>query len=179
MKEIKTLGYKIDEIKAQISEKNMKILNLKKDKEGYIIELKEKYRLPIIEKRIVQPPIITLPISEDTKIYQESQLVRNLEAYDKWNRLSVRLQIIFQVYVLVIDGHNRSEATKDIAELRGIEVSSVYDKYTRQLDKTANDIDILMLPENKDTFKGLLIEKNSDFENEIDDIFNIIWNGHS
>ncbi len=59
LNEKKILENKINEIKTQISENDNKILELKNNKEESIRKLKGKYRLPIIEKRIIQPPFVT------------------------------------------------------------------------------------------------------------------------
>ncbi len=66
LNERKILEDKIGEIKTHISEKDKKILDLKNNKEEDIRKLKEKYRLPIIEKRIAQP-------NKDTKVLDTSE----------------------------------------------------------------------------------------------------------
>lgn len=72
LNEIKILEDKINEIKTQISEKNTKILDLKNNKEECIEKLKEKYRLPIIEKRIIQPSLAT-GVEREEKITSQDQ----------------------------------------------------------------------------------------------------------
>ncbi len=72
------------------------------------------------------------------------------------NDIPKALQEILEVVYLVINkGFARSEATNKVAKKRGIAPQTVIDKYCRQLDKRASEIDRL-LEFNIDEFKLLL-----------------------
>lgn len=55
------------------------------------------------------------------------------------------------------EGFNRVEATHKVADSRGISTQAVLDKYCRQLDKRACQVDELLTTVNLDEFKALLI----------------------
>lgn len=53
----------------------------------------------------------------------------------------------------------RVEATHTVADIRGISTQAVLDKYCRQLDKRAYEVDELLMTQNLKKFEALLIEK--------------------
>lgn len=57
------------------------------------------------------------------------------------------------------EGLNRVEATHKVADIRGISTQAVLDKYCRQLNKRAREIDELLTVANLDEFRALLIRK--------------------
>jgi len=57
------------------------------------------------------------------------------------------------------EGLSRIEATHTVADIRGISTQAVLDKYCRQLDKRAYEVDELLMTQNLRKFEALLIEK--------------------
>jgi len=63
------------------------------------------------------------------------------------------------IFLVTREGFNRVEATHKVADIRGITTQAVLDKYCRQLNKRAYEIDELLVTANLDKFKGLLVTK--------------------
>ena len=88
------------------------------------------------------------------------------------NDIPMALQQILEVAFLVkCKGLTRSEATYKVAKKRGIATQTVIDKYCRQLDKKAYEIDRL-LEYSIDDFKLILKNKFSIHKIYINDYFN-------
>ena len=88
------------------------------------------------------------------------------------NDIPMALQQILEVAFLVIcKDLTRSEATNKIAKKRGIAPQTVIDKYCRQLDKKAYEIDRL-LEHNIDEFKLILQNTFSIHKSFINNFFN-------
>ena len=79
---------------------------------------------------------------------------------------------ILEVIILVKNkGLSRIKSTHKVAELRGISTQAVIDKYTRQLDKRAYEIDELLTSSNLNKFKTLLIERFPYHKNVVEKVF--------
>lgn len=74
-------------------------------------------------------------------------------------------------YLVKQKGHSRSEATKIVANRHDITPQTVLDKYCRQLDKKAYEIDRLMQDSNIKDFKMLLRRKYADHSSVINEFF--------
>ena len=84
------------------------------------------------------------------------------------NALAETLEMIILVKKA---GLSRVQATHTVADIRGISTQAVLDKYCRQLDKRAHEVDELLMASNLDKFKGLLIEKYGYHKVTIENIF--------
>ena len=71
-------------------------------------------------------------------------------------------------------GFNRVEATHKVADIRGISTQAVLDKYCRQLNKRAYEVDELLTTAKLDEFKALLIAKYPHHKAIIEGIFSDI-----
>ena len=87
------------------------------------------------------------------------------------NALAETLEMIILVKK---EGLSRVEATHKVADIRGISTQAVLDKYCRQLDKRACEIDELLIMQNLKKFESMLIEKHPYHRSLIQDIFNDI-----
>ena len=87
------------------------------------------------------------------------------------NALAETLEMIILVKK---EGLSRVEATHKVADIRGISTQAVIDKYCRQLDKRAYEIDELLMMQNLKKFESMLIEKHPYHRSLIQDIFNDI-----
>jgi len=72
------------------------------------------------------------------------------------------------------EGFNRVEATHKVADIRRISTQAVLDKYCRQLNKRAYEVDELLTTANLDKFKALLIRKYPYHKATIEGIFSDI-----
>jgi len=72
------------------------------------------------------------------------------------------------------EGLSRIEATHTVADIRGISTQAVLDKYCRQLNKKAYEVDELLTTEKLDKFKALLIRKYPYHKALIEGIFSDI-----
>ncbi len=72
------------------------------------------------------------------------------------------------------EGFNRVEATHKVADIRGISTQTVLDKYCRQLNKRAYEVDELLTTARLDKFKALLIGKYPYHKAIIEGIFSDI-----
>jgi len=79
------------------------------------------------------------------------------------------LEVIFLVKKL---GYTRTEATNLVAERRGIAPQTVIDKYCRQLNKQAYEIDRLL--EDGDVLKALLEKHFFNHRNSIQNFFSLL-----
>ncbi|MEJ2727395.1 MAG: hypothetical protein P8185_02600 [Deltaproteobacteria bacterium] len=68
-------------------------------------------------------------------------------------------QILEVVYEMQINGYSRTEATKRVAHKRGNSPQTVTDKYCRQIDKKAHEIDQLLSEPGYESFKEILKTK--------------------
>jgi|GEM_PF-1723658 len=78
--------------------------------------------------------------------------------------LSQILEVIFEVKV---NGRERSDATRVVAKKRGRATQTVLDKYCRQLNKKAYEIDELLSSDNLDEFRHILERKFQIYRSEI------------
>lgn len=74
-------------------------------------------------------------------------------------------------YLIKQKGHSRSEATKIVANRHDVTPQTVLDKYCRQLDKKAYEIDRLLEDSNIQNFKMILRRKYADHSSVINDFF--------
>lgn len=88
--------------------------------------------------------------------------------YDMPKALSQILEVIYEVKKL---GRSRAQATKIVAQRKGTAPQTVIDKYCRQLDKKAYEIDRLLDEPNLAGFKALLKNKFVNHRDEIDSFF--------
>ncbi len=81
-------------------------------------------------------------------------------------------QILEMIILVKKEGLSRVEATRTVADRRGITTQAVIDKYTRQLSKKkAYQIDELLMSSNMNQFKTLLVNQFSYHSSLIEDIF--------
>jgi len=83
-------------------------------------------------------------------------------------------QILEMVILVKNEGLNRVEATKTVADIRGITHQAVIDKYCRQLGKKAYEIDELLMNSNIDQFRAILIDRFPYHSKVIESIFSKI-----
>ncbi len=80
-------------------------------------------------------------------------------------------QTLRMIYLVKHRGFSRNDATSNIAKELRIRPQSVIDKYCRQLNKKAYEVDRLLSQNNLSEFKSILIKKFPNFSNDIDDFF--------
>ena len=78
------------------------------------------------------------------------------------------------IILVTKEGFNRVEATHKVADIRGISTQAVLDKYCRQLNKRAYEVDELLTTAKLDEFKALLIAKYPYHKATIEGIFSDI-----
>ena len=78
------------------------------------------------------------------------------------------------IYLIKKEGLTRVEATHKVADIRKISTQAVLDKYCRQLDKRASEIDELLMDSNIDSFKNLLLAKYPRHESTVKNVFKSI-----
>ncbi len=83
-------------------------------------------------------------------------------------------QILEMVILVKNEGLGRVEATHTVADLRGITYQAVIDKYCRQLDKRAFEVDELLMASNINEFKKLLINRFPYHSKVIESVFSEI-----
>ncbi|MFC1962874.1 hypothetical protein ACFLWB_02625 [Chloroflexota bacterium] len=84
---------------------------------------------------------------------------------------SALAQILQMVILVKTEGLNRVEATRKVANLRGISTQSVIDKYCRQLGKKAREIDDFLVHSNLNLFERLLVLRFRDHKDVIESTF--------
>lgn len=99
-----------------------------------------------------------LPLETNTPMQGNDDVRRVLPEFPPSvpNALAETLEMIILVKN---EGLNRVEATHTVADIRGISTQAVLDKYCRQLDKRACEVDELLTTQNLEKFEALLIEK--------------------
>ena len=80
-------------------------------------------------------------------------------------------QTLRMIYLVKHRGFSRNDATNNIAKELRIRPQSVIDKYCRQLNKKAYEVDRLLSQNNFSELKSILIKKFTNFSNDIDDFF--------
>ncbi len=75
------------------------------------------------------------------------------------------------IYLVKYGGFLRNDATNNIAKELKIRPQSVIDKYCRQLNKKAYEVDRLLSQNNCSEFRSILIKNFPNFPNDIDDFF--------
>ena len=84
-------------------------------------------------------------------------------------------QILEVLYEVKVSGLNRNEATNLVAQRRGTAPQTVIDKYCRQLNKKAFEIDRLLEDENIGEFRSLLEKRFVNHKDIVDSFFNDIY----
>jgi len=85
------------------------------------------------------------------------------------------LSQIFEVlYEMEVNGCTRTQATNRVAKKRGTAPQTVTDKYCRQLNQRAHEIDELLSEPGYEQFKALLKSKFTDQEQVIDSYFDTL-----
>ena len=79
------------------------------------------------------------------------------------------------VYEVKVSGRNRNEATNLVAQRRGTAPQTVIDKYCRQLNKKAFEIDRLLEDENISEFRSLLEKRFINHKDIVDAFFDDIY----
>ncbi|MDO8721200.1 MAG: hypothetical protein Q7J31_03120 [Syntrophales bacterium] len=82
--------------------------------------------------------------------------------------LSQTLEVVYGVKKL---GLSRRQATNLVAKKRGIAPQTVIDKYCRQLDKRAYDVDRLLEAKSSEGLEGLLLERFRSNRDVVRDFF--------
>ena len=80
-------------------------------------------------------------------------------------------QILEVVYEIEANGYPRTEATNRVAQKRGTAPQTITDKYCRQLNKKAHEIDEMLTEPGYAGFKDMLKSKYAGHENIIDMYF--------
>ena len=94
--------------------------------------------------------------------------------------LPIALSQIFEVmYEIEINGYSRTEATNRVAAKRGTAPQTIIDKYCRQLNKRAHEIDRLFNEPDYMEFKELLKNKFKLHCHVIDIYFDTLTGGRS
>ena len=84
----------------------------------------------------------------------------------------ISLSQIFEVlYEMEVNGYTRTQATNRVAKQRGTAPQTITDKFRRQLNKRAHEIDELLSEPGYEKFKALLKGKFTDQEQVIDTYF--------
>jgi len=86
-------------------------------------------------------------------------------------------QIFEVVYEMEVNGYSRTEATNRVAKKRGTAPQTITDKYCRQLNKKAHEIDELLSEPGYGQFRGLLKSKFTDQQEVIDTYFDSLAMG--
>ena len=98
-----------------------------------------------------------------------------LESLDIPRRIPDGLGHILEVAYLVSKySMDRTEATREVAERHNIMYPTVADKYTRQLDKAAHDIDTMLDEPKFSQLKRTLEEKYHMYSDYINEFFNML-----
>jgi len=79
-------------------------------------------------------------------------------------------QVLQVLHLTKNKGYNRLEATRKVADVRGITYQAVIDKYTRQLGKNAYEIDQLLSDPNMTELKRIIKKEFPLFTAEINKI---------
>jgi len=80
-------------------------------------------------------------------------------------------QIFEVVYEMEVNGYSRTQATNRVAKKRGTAPQTITDKYCRQLNKRAHEIDELLGEPGYGQFRELLKSKFMDHQQVIDTYF--------
>jgi hypothetical protein len=114
-----------------------------------------------------------LPLTKTVRLTPNDELRKVLPEFPASvpHALAETLEMIFLV---TKEGFNRVEATHKVADIRGISTQAVLDKYCRQLNKRAYQVDELLTPAKLDKFKALLLGKYPHHKAIIEGIFSDI-----
>ena len=82
--------------------------------------------------------------------------------------LAQTLEVVYGVKKL---GLSRRQATNLVAKKRGVAPQTVIDKYCRQLDKRAYDVDLLLESQNQEGLQAVLLERFRTNRDVIRDFF--------
>ena len=86
-------------------------------------------------------------------------------------------QIFEVIYEIEINQQTRIEATRRVAERRGTAPQTVIDKYCRQLNKRAHEIDMLFDEPGYGEFQKVLIQKFINYQDIIEAYFSTLAGG--
>ena len=80
-------------------------------------------------------------------------------------------QILEVIYLVKKRGYPRTEATNKVATMRNTDPPTIHDKYCRQLNKKAFEVDNLLQDHKLSDFQSLLKSKFTSHSDVIDDVF--------
>lgn len=126
-------------------------------------------KLPPSLAKYLEPDDISRDVSEGIKKKMSSGELR-----DMLKDLPTPLGHTLEVYYCILDGLTRIDATNFVAKRKDVTSSTISSSYTRSLEKSTSEIDILMQPENNKKFKNILIDKFPEHVDKINEFFNNI-----
>ncbi len=149
----------------------VKMCKIEVDQEVY--EFLKKSAEPFVDTNPNSVLRRLLPLEAKTPIQGNDDLPKIFPEFPPSvpNALAETLEMIILVKKA---GLSRVQATHTVADIRGISTQAVLDKYCRQLDKRAYEIDELLMMQNLKKFESMLMEKHPYHRSLIQDIFNDI-----
>ena len=120
-----------------------------------------------------------LLLKDDPKINQHT---KNDVSYTDFPELPSHLpralvHILEVTHLVTLKKYPRTTATSLVARRRNIFPQTVLDKYCRQLDKKAHEIDVLLQSQNLGDFKQILTQKFPNFKFDINNFFDKLTSG--
>ncbi len=127
------------------------IMNRKIDVDNEVFEFLKKNAEPFIDT----PNSVLRKLLFKNKYSRENEILKNQLSFplDMPAKLIHTLEVI---YFIKIRSQSRNEATYSVAKKYGVAYQTIVDKYCRQLNKTAYDIDMLLLESDLKGFQNLL-----------------------
>lgn len=115
---------------------------------------------------------LLLDAAEDSDTDEEPLAIMKIKGVPK--ALSQILEVLYEIEV---NNYSRTEATHRVAKKRGTAPQTVIDKYCRQLNKRAHEIDQMLSEPSYTEFKELLKEKFTAHHGIIEVYFNTLVGG--
>ena len=106
--------------------------------------------------------------ADQPPVKREATAIESVNIQGLPKSLAQILEVIFEIEA---NGYPRTEATNRVAQKRGTAPQTITDKYCRQLNKKANEIDEMLAESDYAGFKDLLKKKYVDHHNMIDMFF--------
>lgn len=123
-------------------------------------------KLPPSLAKYLEQDNVSKEISEGIKKKMSSGELR-----DMLKDLPTSLGNTLEVYYYILDGLTRIDATNFVAKRKDVTPSTISSSYTRSLEKSTSEIDILIQPENNKKFKNILIDKFPEHVDKINEFF--------
>ena len=151
-------------LKRKVSKMQMHLIEV----DNKIFKYLQKHAEPFIDT----PNTVLYRLLLDEKYPNATDTIPPLKLTGLPKALSQPLEVLYEIHR---HGHSRQKATKIVAEKHNTVPSTIMDKYYKQLDLKARDIDLLLEEPGYEKYLKILKDRFPDYAAVIDMFFEVLF----